>query len=581
MNRRDRAIAAALVLVLAVLGGVIATPRQQAGPDPGGQAAATADPTVPPPIILREGVVGVPTSITPVTMRSRADRVLVGLVFSGLVRLGPGSTYQPDLAESWTTDDTGSAWTFTIRRDAVWHDGIPVTADDVVYTVGALQSPDAAGAAAGAWADVTVETLDERTVRLMLGTPIAGALALATQPLLPSHLLADLPYADLATSEFAQLPLGSGPFALLEVGETGATLVPASGVLPPESEEPPENASAAPSGDSLATPLPQPSAGLPRPYLDELQVRFYPDEAALADAIEAGDVDVASGLSAATLAEVPADPALDRLVYPKTTLSAVLLNLRPTHEELRNDAVRRALLGAIDRDQLVAGVLRGNATRADALVPPTSGVFDATSAGTVAYDPKAAGKALEKAGWTKKDGRWVAPGAKAAYELEVISVPASANPRLAAIADSVRSSWRELGFNVTTVTLKAADLATRLREGTFTAAVVDIAEGLEPDLYPLLATSQVQSTGSNLAGYQDPTLDPLLEAARAPGTQGERVAAWKALLAGLATRTPILPLAWIDEVMLARGLDGVTPRLIVDTGDRYWDVLAWRLAADR
>ncbi len=145
----------------------------------------------------------------------------------------------------------------------------------------------------------------------------------------------------------------------------------------------------------------------------------------------------------------------------------------------------------------------------------------------------------------------------------------------------MRRAWQELGFNVVAVTVKASDLATRLREGTFTAAVVDIAEGLEPDLYPLLATTQVQSTGSNLAGYQDPTLDPLLEAARAPGTQEERVTAWKALLAGLATREPILPLAWIDEIMLARGLEGVTPRLIVDTGDRYWDVLAWRLAADR
>ncbi len=224
------------------------------------------------------------------------------------------------------------------------------------------------------------------------------------------------------------------------------------------------------------------------------------------------------------------DATLERHVYPKTTLSAVLLNLRVSHKELRDETVRTALLGAIDRDQLVASVLGGNATRADALIPPTSGVYDASAAGSVAYDPKAAGKALEKAGWTKKDGKWVAPGGKAPYELEVLSVPSAANPRLAAIADSVRRAWREIGFNVVAVTVKAPDLATRLREGSFTAAVVDIAEGLEPDLYPLLATSQVQSTGSNLAGYQDPTLDPLLEAARAPGTQEERAAAWKALL---------------------------------------------------
>jgi len=145
----------------------------------------------------------------------------------------------------------------------------------------------------------------------------------------------------------------------------------------------------------------------------------------------------------------------------------------------------------------------------------------------------------------------------------------------------VRASWADFGFAATLVETPVADLARQLRAGEYTAAVVDIAEGPEPDLFPLLATSQVQASGSNLSGFQDVTLDPLLEAARKPGTTEERVAAWKTLIEALASRYPLLPLAWNDEIMLARGLDGVTPRLIADTGDRYWDVLAWRLAADR
>ena len=160
-------------------------------------------------------------------------------------------------------------------------------------------------------------------------------------------------------------------------------------------------------------------------------------------------------------------------------------------------------------------------------------------------------------------------------------MPASANPRLARVADRVRDAWTDFGFDVADVEVQPADLASRLRKGEFTAAVVDIGQGLEPDLYPLLATTQVRAMGSNLAGYQDTTLDPLLEAARKPGTPEERMTAWKALLAGLATRQPLLPLAWNDEVMAVRGVDGATPRLISDTADRYWDVLAWRLAADR
>ena len=578
MNRRDRAVVVALVLVLVVLGGIVALPRQAATRS---SEQPAAEVTMPPPVVYREGVVGVPESITPVTARSRAERTLVGLVFSGLVRLGPGTTYQPDLASSWSSDETGKTWTFTIRDDAVWHDGEPVTADDVVYTVEALKSPEAAGAGAAAWADVTVEAVDARTVRLTLGTPIGGVLAAATQPLLPAHLLGNVPLADLATSDFARLPVGSGPFAITDLDDQRATLVPASGVMAPVVEDPAASGDAAPSMDSLATPFPRPSASLPSPYLDEIEVRFYDDQAALAEGLRSGEVDAASGLSGALLGELAEEEGIDRLAYPTTTLSTVLLNVRPAHKELRDPKVRAAMLAAIDRDALVSEVLGGSATRADGLVPPTSWAYDSASVGSVKHDPKAAAKAMQAAGWSKKGGEWVAPGGKGAYKLELLTVSPETNPRLASVAAFVQASWKAFGFDVRLVEVQAPDLATRLRSGEFTAAVVDIAEGLEPDLYPLLATSQVRASGSNLAGYQDPALDPLLEAARKPGTPEERAAAWKALLADLAGKQPLLPLAWNDDVTLARGLDGVTPRLIADTGDRYWDVLAWRLAADR
>ena len=61
----------------------------------------------------------------PVAARTQSERTLVGLIFSGLVRLGPDNTYEPDLAESWTTDAKGKTWTFRIRDDATWQDGEP------------------------------------------------------------------------------------------------------------------------------------------------------------------------------------------------------------------------------------------------------------------------------------------------------------------------------------------------------------------------------------------------------------------------------------------------------------------------
>ena len=335
------------------------------------------------------------------------------------------------------------------------------------------------------------------------------------------------------------------------------------------------------SPDALATPGPEATPIGPDPYIDRIEVLFYSDDAAATSAIQSGAVDAVAGLGIDHANVVAAEDGIDRFLYPTTTLSTVILNLRPSHPELRDPRVRQALLAGLDREALVAKVLGGEGVPAYALVPPSSWAYDGTAAAPILFDPATATKLLEDAGWTKIDGAWAAPGKKTPYELELLAIPASANPRLAAIADFVRDAWTELGFKVQLVERPAPDIAAGLRDGTFTAAVLDIMMGVEPDLYPLLASTQVRAAGSNLSGYQDTELDALLEAARAPADKPARLAAWKALLAGIASRNPMLPLAWDQESMFARGLEGVTPTLIADTGDRYWDVLAWRLAADR
>ena len=111
------------------------TPRPSAGP-------VIARP-------YREGVLGRPSSVSPFTARTQADRDLVALVFSGLVRNGPDGTLVPDLAERWSVDATGATWTFQLRDDARWHDGEPVTAEDVAFTIRVLQDPAYTGPAAG------------------------------------------------------------------------------------------------------------------------------------------------------------------------------------------------------------------------------------------------------------------------------------------------------------------------------------------------------------------------------------------------------------------------------------------------
>ena len=583
MTRTDTFVVGTLVLVLALVAGLIGVPALQLssstssfapGPRASGAAAATR------PYI--EGALGAPVSVTPLTARTQVDRDLVALLFSGLLRNGPNGTLVPDLAERWSVDPTGKTWTVDLREDARWHDGEPVTSDDVLFTIETLQDSAYTGPSSTSWSEVTVTASGPRRVVFSLQTPLGGFLQALTQPLAPAHLLADVPIEGLADDPFGRQPLGSGPFALVELTDQLASLVPAGEFVAPEadaSDDPPSPDSP----DSLTTPAPSGRPSRPQPYLAGIEFRFYTDPAKLASDFRAGTLDVASGISRQEAAQLGSEAGTRLLRYPGATLTAVLLNLRPSHPEFASPAVRTALLQAIDRVRLIDEAYAMSAASATGPIPPSSPMFDAAADPVVSYDRFGASKALTKAGWTHKDDGWYLPKAKKPITLEVVSPTEGTNPGLFAAAESVVRDWTALGFAVTHMPLPPGQFVTdRLATGTFQVAVVDVTVGLDPDLYPLLASSQTLTGGSNVMGVQDPALDTLLAKARAPGPDAARVKAYSALQKQLAKGRYLLPLAFADEVVVARDtLEGPVLRQASDPSDRFWDVLTWRLAVDR
>jgi peptide/nickel transport system substrate-binding protein len=584
MTRIDTFVVGTLVALLAIVAGLVGIPAIQVSsapssgsPDPGASPALEARPYI-------EGAIGAPVSVSPLTARTQIDRDLVALVFAGLVRNGPGGSVVPDLAAGWSVDKAGTTWTVDLRTDAQWHDGEPVTADDVVYTIQTLQDADYSGPSATSWSEVTVTAVSPSRVTFTLETPLGGFLQALTQPIAPVHLLGDVPVELLPEHPFGLQPIGSGPFALVELTPTSATLVPATIVPPVEGED--EEASTDPSAastDSLTTAPPAERPSRPLPYLAGIDFRFYTDPATLAADFRAGDLDGVSGVPASLARELAFTDGARLLRYPGATLSAVLLNLRPKYPEFAAATVRTGLLAAIDRARLVREAYGGAAATATGPIPPVSPLFDASADPVVAFDRTASRKSLRAADWTREDDGWHLPGAKKPLAIEVLSPTQAANAGLFAAAEAVVRDWKAMGLAVTHVPLPPGEFVTdRLAIGDFQVAVADVTVGLDPDLYPLLASSQTLTGGSNVMGVQDPVLDDLLVKARAPGTDEARATAYGALQKRLATGRYLLPLAFADEVVVVHDtVQGPTTRQVTDPSDRFWDVLTWRLAVDR
>jgi peptide/nickel transport system substrate-binding protein len=573
-NLPDRAIAAALSVALVALSVAALAPSlgsqgDSAEPTPGAPAGRP----------YTEGVLGVATNASPFGARTAADRTLVALLFRGLVRLGPDNAITGDLAWRWEVDDTGQTWTFHLRPNLHWHDGEPITAEDVVFTIDVLGDESFTGPGAESWREVRATAIDEQTVALHLATPLGGFLQAATQPIAPFHLLAGIPPELLADDPFGQQPIGSGPFRLVFLGTASASLVAAQPVEPPIDPGGPNFRTPRPT-DSFATAPPTAKPDVAVPYIPRMEFRFYDDLDALTAAWAGGQLDAVSGIQPGDVEALQAAAAGRLLRYPGSTLLAATLDLRAGRSTFQDPHVRRALLESINRDVLVRDVLAGLGTPADSLIPPSSAMFDRAQSPVIPFDAAAATKLLEDADWTKGDVSWTPKDAKEPLVIELLSPEEPANPIAYGVAAHVVDAWQSIGLAVRHVPLPASELlGDRLAQGEFQVAVIPLAIGLDPDLYPLLASSQTRTGGSNVIGLQDPALDELLLDARAPVVEADREAAYATLQGRLAEQTYILPLVFRDDFVLFRDtVSGPESRPVGASGDRWWDVLTWRLA---
>ncbi len=303
---------------------------------------------------LVDSTIGDAANLIAILSTDKPSHDLANLVFNGLVRYDGQYQLVGDLAESWEVSEDGLHITFHLRDGVRFHDGVPLTARDVAFTYQVTMDPRTLTAYRGDFEPVaSVEVPDDRTLRVIYREPFAPALSTWSAHVLPRHLLEG---ADINTTELGRHPVGSGPYRF-ESWATGTSVTLAR------------------NDDYFRT---DPVTGLWLPYLSRYVSRVIPDQAVQFNELLAGKIDRMS-LKPLQWTRQTAAPTFaenyERYAYLSDGYTYLGYNLQsPLFQDVR---VRRALTHAIDKEEIVKGVLLG-------LGEPATGPY---KPGTWVYNP--------------------------------------------------------------------------------------------------------------------------------------------------------------------------------------------------
>ena len=288
----------------------------------------------------------------------------------------------PYLARSWEVNSDTTELTFHLRDDVYWHDGVRTDAHDVAFTYQVVTDPATGFPNAAYWddyakGDSAVTVLDDFTVRFRLHPHADFLDPWRATPILPAHLLKDVPHAELGQHPFtSQCPVGNGPFVFDEYEPADHWTFEANPAFPAE------------------------LGG--RPYIDRLVDRVIPNQSTLIAELRSGGIDMYVGVQPDQVDQIEADSALRVVSFPNRRVAWVVWNSR--RPQLADRRVRRALAMAVDRREIIRAVLKGYGTLATTTVAPFHWAYDSTAVPPLPYDPEAARALLKEAGWVDRNG---------------------------------------------------------------------------------------------------------------------------------------------------------------------------------
>jgi peptide/nickel transport system substrate-binding protein len=280
-----------------------------------------------------EGLVGLPQFINPILApASTTDMDMSRLVFSGLLRYDKNQRLIPDLAIRYEISDDGKTYTFFLRDNVLWHDEDSFTADDVIFTIQAIQDPEWRSPLLASFRGVEAEKIDDYTLKFVLEKPFAPFLSLLTFGIMPSHIWENIPPLQSHLTEFNIKPIGSGPFQFKSLTKDRRGFIKSYTL------------------ESFDKYYRQ------KPYLKRVTFKFFLNSEEAAEALETKKIDGLSYLPQDIKNRLASYKNIKIYTLHLPHFTALFFN-KKANEFLDSKAIRTALAQSLDRQRIVSEVL--------------------------------------------------------------------------------------------------------------------------------------------------------------------------------------------------------------------------------
>ena len=422
-------------------------------------------------------------------------------LYSRLVQMNINEEIMPDLATDWEFSEDGKTVTFHLQENALWHDGEPVTSEDVKFTFETIINEK--GHASNGLTDVvSIEAPDEHTVVFNLANPSAmfiSTLSWYGTYILPKHIYEG---TDWLTNPANMQPIGSGPFKFVSY-EPGSSIVFEA------------------FDDYFRG----------RPYLDQVIYTIIPDTNTAYQAFLNGELDnLAGGFPAGAVDKLDGDPNY-KILYSDITGGYDYLTFNFEDENFGKQEVREAVALAVDKDQIVEVALKGLGVPSQYYLPQAYAEYMNDDAKMPERDVEAARACLEAAGYTADEN-----GIYFSCTLDFFTSGSNAD-----IATIIVENLKEAGIDVSLNSMEYAAWNDKVKDGkNFEFTLLGGQQS--PDISA--AGQRLVTDGSmNFMNYSNPTVDELFAKGSMETDQEKRYEIYKEIQVYLAEDIPQVPLS--------------------------------------